>query len=750
MNEEKQPASTNSSRKIPNNSSMTIFPPSFNSFHNGGQSIATLIKEKRRQLSIANSPITSPTQPSSTPLPAISSNSTDKTPRSRTHTRIPPLNHLNRLELLLPTDEQREEQPSFAEVVMTPTTEEWWAFGGIRHKTSRKFSIQSTRSSITSITPTENKTTELDEEDDEEEEEEDEDEEEADDDSDHTGASSNDSDTQSPQIEPSSSITTPDSNLGPCTSSSSTNTPATARITPLNICPAPSSDLAPNSPKNIISSPLEFSAALITTEAEPTLPLPTLTSVNGIFNTPSSPLGGSLHLPTTSFPTLTAMSSFSVGSPTGTATEPLTSTALLSSLLDKTPPTSVAVRPCSLMHDGIVRKTIDPRSYSAMTGHRNLDSFIIHSSAGSGAYGIVKHAQEKGADGLPTGPPLVIKYIIKQRILADCWKRHKVLGPVPVEIHVLDHLRRVNYRPSIISMATQYMELKKSKGENLSIESIPNRSDLIQLCGKETLITSTTSTSQPHQQRTGHPNICGILDYFEDKDYYYLVMPRYGEGKDLFEHIEQSPDGLATQEVKKIFGQIVDGVAFLHDRNIVHRDLKDENVILDPNGNPQLIDFGSAAYVREGSKFVTFSGTLDFAAPEVLKGDPHGGKEIDIWALGVILFVLITGECPFWNPEEAAKGIGEGSRARTKLEEHTEKKKQISHDHNIKKIDEDENQSVLDLLKHCLNLDPTLRPSIEQICWHKFFLPNGGWSGPIIPSIAEPSLPHPPPSSHIL
>ncbi|KAA1111158.1 hypothetical protein PGT21_036950 [Puccinia graminis f. sp. tritici] len=797
------------------NNTLTIIPPSFNSFNNG-HSIATLIREKRRQQqqqqqqaqSTTSSPID---QNSNIPLP---SSSQERRPRSRRQTRIGPLADLHmtsRFDTLTPLSlttttttattttltsssspaspsasdqtHSRHNPPSFinlftnqchplepsdprlAEVVMTPTTEEWWAFGGIPHKSRKKTSLDNTISA-TSMTPTQTKNRgREDEEEDEEDEEEDEEDDQADDDSDHTGASSNDSDRSpssfnhhhSPQLESSSSITTPDNNLQTSNhhhhpkqqqQHSSSPTPSTNRITPLNICPDITPSSTPNSPKNLISplsSPLEFSAGLISTEAEPTLPLPTLTSVNGIINVPSSPVAETSlsHKPESHhfFPTLTAMSSYSVGSPSEPSTEPLTSTALLSSLLDKAPP-STSSRPCSLAHDGIVRKTIDPRSYSALTAHRNLDSFVIHSSAGSGAYGIVKHAQEKGADGQPVGPPLVIKYIIKQRILADCWKRHKVLGPVPIEIHVLDHIRRVNYRPSIIAMATQYMEARKSKGEKASVETIPNRADLIQLCAKET----TLAPSQT-QQRTGHPNICGILDYFEDSDYYYLVMPRFGDGKDLFEHIELSPDGLPTDEARRIFGQIVDGVAFLHERNIVHRDLKDENVILDRNGNAQLIDFGSAAYVREGSKFETFSGTLDFAAPEVLKGVPHGGKEIDVWALGVILFVLITGECPFWNPEEAAQGIGEGSRARTKLESHLSKKRHAkAGDDDLEsrsEDDDDENGSVLDLLKHCLHLEAQARPSVEHICWHKFFLPSAGWSGPSIPSIAEPSLPPP-------
>ncbi|WAQ82654.1 hypothetical protein PtA15_3A17 [Puccinia triticina] len=744
-----------------------IVPPSFSH----GPAVASLIREKRRQLSLANqstptttatsSPLSSPIE-RNIPLPAAAASQDQRRPRSRGQTRIGALADMTiRFDSLKPLtliSSPAASDPSLAEVVMTPTTEEWWAFGGLSHKSSKcssKASLRESASSATSIAPTKTSNRGR-----EQEEEEDEEDDQADDDSDYTGASSNDSercprssDTHSPKPEPSSSVTTPDNSPEACINdhplqSPTSNHPTTTTsqlVPPLNICPAIIPSPTPNSPTNLISplsSPLEFSAGLIScSEAEPSLPIPTLTSVNGIFNVPSSPLTDTLQIhksePHHAFPTLTAMSSYSVGSPTeSSALEPLTSTALLSSLLDKAPPT--ASRPCSLVHDGIVRKTIDPRSYSAITGHRNLDSFVIHSSAGSGAYGIVKHAQEKGADGQPVGPPLVIKYIIKQRILADCWKRHKVLGPVPIEIHVLDHLRRVNYRTSIISMATQYMEARNSKGDSTPVETIPNRTDLIQLCAHENASGGTL------HQRTGHPNICGILDYFEDSDYYYLVMPRFGDGKDLFEHIELAPDGLPTPEVRRIFGQIVDGVAFLHERNIVHRDLKDENVILDRDGNAQLIDFGSAAYVREGSKFETFSGTLDFAAPEVLKGVPHGGKEIDIWALGVILFVLITGECPFWNPEEAAKGIGEGSRARAKLETHLATKRHALNGEERRAFDgDDESESVLDLLKHCLHLDAASRPSIEHICWHKFFLPSFGWSGPSIPSIAEPSLPPP-------
>ena len=122
-------------------------------------------------------------------------------------------------------------------------------------------------------------------------------------------------------------------------------------------------------------------------------------------------------------------------------------------------------------------------------------------------------------------------------------------------------------------------------------------------------------------------------------------MPQFEDRKNLFDHPKLAPDGLPTAEVRRIygqnglpisevrgsFGQIVDGFSFLHKCNIIHQDLKDKNIICHRHGNAQLIDFGSAAYVREGSKFEMFLGTLDFVAPEVLKGIPNCGKEIDIY-----------------------------------------------------------------------------------------------------------------------
>ncbi|SCZ91304.1 BZ3500_MvSof-1268-A1-R1_Chr1-2g01321 [Microbotryum saponariae] len=371
---------------------------------------------------------------------------------------------------------------------------------------------------------------------------------------------------------------------------------------------------------------------------------------------------------------------------------------------------------------------IDPRCYSAVTGRRSIESFVIESEAGRGAYGTVQKAREKGPDGEPIGPTVIIKYIIKQRILADCWKKHKILGPIPVEVHVLDHLRRVPY-------VARTPSRRKADGGFVKPVGKPVRRNSAPISLKEGVM-------------TGHPNICGMLDFFEDGEFYYLVMPQAGPppSNDLFDYVDLHPNGLPPSTIHSILSQLCSALDFLHSHNIVHRDIKDENIILSSTGHIHLIDFGSAAYVKDGKKFDTFSGTLDFAAPEVLRGARYGGKEQDLWALGVLGYVLICGECPFWSPEEAMKGLEKGSRADLALQAKIDLFDGMVEDPNgtrtvsfSKEDDEDEALSNLlprpsmsdavDLVKRCLETDPLDRPTANWVCDHRFLLGKEGWSG---------------------
>ncbi|GAA5991253.1 hypothetical protein JCM10908_003222 [Rhodotorula pacifica] len=368
---------------------------------------------------------------------------------------------------------------------------------------------------------------------------------------------------------------------------------------------------------------------------------------------------------------------------------------------------------------------VDPRTYSAITGLRDIRSFVCEQDeAGKGAYGSVRRARERGPDGKPIGPELIIKYVIKQRILADCWKKHKILGPIPIEVHVLDHLRRVPYeaRPPFNYVA------RRRNGSSNRFKAQPVRRD------SAPKLDLWHGGEDGGMVRTGHPSICPLLDYWEDSEFYFLVMPQATaaanpeesrRGQDLFDYVDAHPDGLPPADIHNILGQVADALWFLHEHSIVHRDIKDENVAMDPTGLVRLIDFGSAAYVKESRKFDTFSGTLDFAAPEVLKGARYGGKEQDIWALGVLGYVLVCGECPFWSPDEAMQGISPDTRAFAALQA-----KALAATPTDRIKNEPTISAAVDLVMRCLEIDPQNRPTADMICDHAFLVGGEeGWHG---------------------
>ena len=162
-----------------------------------------------------------------------------------------------------------------------------------------------------------------------------------------------------------------------------------------------------------------------------------------------------------------------------------------------------------------------------------------------------------------------------------------------------------------------------------------------------------------------------MTDFFEDDINYYIEMVPHGlPGMDLFDYIEMRTT-MDEAECRSIFLQVVAALHHLHTKAlVVHRDIKDENIILDGETNVKLIDFGSAAYIKNGP-FDVFVGTigklclfsfwfwnsmliviLDYAAPEVLQGKSYRGREQDIWALGILLYTLVYKENPFYSIDE--------------------------------------------------------------------------------------------------
>lgn len=141
----------------------------------------------------------------------------------------------------------------------------------------------------------------------------------------------------------------------------------------------------------------------------------------------------------------------------------------------------------------------------------------------------------------------------------------------------------------------------------------------------------------------------------EDDDNYYVVMTRR-QDRTLFAAIEQTDQPMPERHIRRIFHQVAAAVAHLHHLGIVHRDIKDTNILLNDTDDVCLIDFGSAAYYRPGRLFTTLCGTRDCMAPEILRSEPYAGPPQDIWSLGILLYTLIYREMPLRDSSPSYQG----------------------------------------------------------------------------------------------
>eukprot|EP00755_Sulcionema_specki_P022732 Sspe_Gene.77220::Locus_48238_Transcript_1_1_Confidence_1.000_Length_1655::g.77220::m.77220/K04456/AKT; RAC serine/threonine-protein kinase len=133
---------------------------------------------------------------------------------------------------------------------------------------------------------------------------------------------------------------------------------------------------------------------------------------------------------------------------------------------------------------------------------------------------------------------------------------------------------------------------------------------------------------------------------FNDGNSLCIVMPLL-EGGDLFLHLDESPEGCFNIDRARYHAaEIVLALEYLHSKGIVYRDLKPENVVLDAEGHIVLTDMGHARSLSTASRAETFCGTTEYLAPEVCKTEGHT-HAVDLWALGVLLFEMLTGQLPF-------------------------------------------------------------------------------------------------------
>ncbi|XP_071837919.1 uncharacterized protein [Apostichopus japonicus] len=148
-----------------------------------------------------------------------------------------------------------------------------------------------------------------------------------------------------------------------------------------------------------------------------------------------------------------------------------------------------------------------------------------------------------------------------------------------------------------------------------------------------------------------HPNIARLYETIKSNNLYFLVT-EYVAGGDLLSYVRNQKDGYLSESRSRVYvRQLVSALHHLHERGVVHRDLKMENIILDAKRkNLKLIDFGLSNHYNTDQLLKTHCGSPEYAAPELFVTGREYGPEIDIWSFGIIVYAMVTGKLPFTAP----------------------------------------------------------------------------------------------------
>uniref|UniRef100_A0A8C1JVD5 non-specific serine/threonine protein kinase n=1 Tax=Cyprinus carpio TaxID=7962 RepID=A0A8C1JVD5_CYPCA len=226
--------------------------------------------------------------------------------------------------------------------------------------------------------------------------------------------------------------------------------------------------------------------------------------------------------------------------------------------------------------------------------------------------------------------------------------------------------------------------------------------------------TQLNPTSLQKVRFTFNTKMFKLFEVIETEKTLFLVM-EYASGGEVFDYLV-AHGRMKEKEARAKFRQIVSAVQYCHQKHIVHRDLKAENLLLDADMNIKIADFGFSNEFMVGNKLDTFCGSPPYAAPELFQGKKYDGPEVDVWSLGVILYTLVSGSLPFdgQNLKELRERVLRGKY----------------------RIPFYMSTDCENLLKRFLVLNPTKRGTLEQIMKERWI--NAGFDDDELKPFLEP------------
>jgi len=203
-------------------------------------------------------------------------------------------------------------------------------------------------------------------------------------------------------------------------------------------------------------------------------------------------------------------------------------------------------------------------------------------------------------------------------------------------------------------------------------------------------------------QKLSHQNIVKFYETVDFPKQLHLVFELV-KGRSLCTYLRTRENRkLEENEAKNIFTQVVSGIEYCHSLGLLHRDIKLDNILMDMQHTIKIIDFGFATYDIPGTLLKSFCGTPSYMAPEIVQKKPYNGKPADVWALGILLYALLSGKFPFKgaSDKELYKKIAKG----------------------IYQMPSGISQQAKNLIEKILKVDPAKRPSCSEILRDPFLL----------------------------